>query len=83
MLFLFYFPVLLVSFILGGVLWGVGAIFKTVFKLIFGLAAVAVLIVMCVLAGVFAVGIHLIGLIACFFLFTFIGGAVVKAFRKG
>lgn len=82
MLFLLYLPVLLVSFVFGAVLWGLGAIFKTLFKVIFGLIAVAVLIVMCILAAVFAVGIHMIGLIACFFLFAFLGSAVVKALRK-
>mgnify|MGYP001389456992 CR=1 FL=1 len=82
MLFLLYFPVLLVSFILGGVLWGLGAIFKTLFKIVFSLVAVAVLIVVCVLAAVFSIGVHMIGLIVCFFLFAIIGGVVVKAFRK-
>jgi hypothetical protein len=83
MLFLLYLPVLIVSFVFGAVFWGLGAIIKTVFKLIFGLVAVAVLIVMCVLAGVFTIGIHMIGLIACFVLFTFLGSVIVKAFHKG
>lgn len=83
MLFLLYLPVLVVSFVFGAVLWGLGAIFKTVFKVVFWLVALTVLVVMCVLAAVFTVGIHMLGLIACFVLFAFLGSAVVKAFRKG
>ena len=83
MLFLLYLPVLVVSFVFGAVLWGLGTIFKAAFKIVFWLVALAVLVVMCVLAAVFAVGIHMIGLIACFVLFAFLGSAVVKAFRKG
>jgi len=54
-----------------------------VFKVVFWLVALTVLVVMCVLAAVFTVGIHMLGLIACFVLFAFLGSAVVKAFRKG
>lgn len=72
---LFYLPVVLISFFIGFLLMIFGAVFRGLFKLLFCVIPLAVLIGLAIL---FSVGFHMIGLLLCFFLFFKLGSAVAS-----
>lgn len=75
---LLYLPVVVLSFIAGLTVMLLGAIFSGVFKFLLYLLAGLTLIVMSVVAVLCFTGFHIIGLLACFFLFAKLGSAVAS-----
>jgi len=75
---LLYLPVVVLSFIAGLTTMLLGAIFSGIFKFLLYLLAVMVLIVTCILAIVYSVGFHIIGLLICFFLFAKLGSSAAS-----
>lgn len=78
---LLYLPVMILSFIAGLTTKLLGAIFSGVFKFMLYLLAGMTFIVMCILAIIYSVSFHIIGLLICFFLFAKLGFAA-NAHRK-
>lgn len=82
-IFLLYLPVIAVAFIAGLFTTSLGAIFTGLFRFILFFNAVLILILMSVLAVVYAVGFHIIGLLICFFLFSKLGSYVWSKSHRG